>query len=116
MMTSIGPSFSPHPGGMQQHPGAPPGHPMAPGMAHAPSQPGATPGAMPHPLAGPMGVSGPGPQINPAALMGGMAPGAGAPNAHVMQHLNPAAQQMFHQQQMNQMCMSALRFNLPRVY
>ncbi|KAL2018539.1 hypothetical protein VTK56DRAFT_751 [Thermocarpiscus australiensis] len=50
-----------------------------------------------------MGVSGPGPQINAAALMGGMQPGAGNPNAHAMQHLSPAQAQMFHQQQMNQM-------------
>jgi hypothetical protein len=101
----MGPAFTPHPGGMQPHPGAPPGHPMAPGMAHNPSQPGATPGGMPHQLVGHMGVSGPGPQINPAALMGGMPPGAN-PNAHAMQHLNPAQAQLYHQQQqMNQMCM-----------
>lgn len=101
----MGPTFPPHPGGMQPHPGAPPGHPMAPGMAHNPSQPGATPGTMPHQLVGHMGVSGPGPQMNPAALMGGMPPGGGNPNAHAMQHLNPQAAQMFqHQQQMNQMC------------
>lgn len=105
-MASMGPSFSPHPGGMQQHPGAPPGHPMAPGMAHNPSQPGSTPGGMPHQLVGHMGVSGPGPQMNAAALMAGMPPGAGNPNAHAMQHLSPAQAQMFHQQQqMNQMCM-----------
>jgi hypothetical protein len=99
----MGPGFSPHPGGMQQHPGAPPGHPMAPGMAHNPSQPGAAPGGIPHQLVGHMGVSGPGPQINAAALMGGMPPGN--PNAHAMQHLNPAQAQMLHHSQMNQMCM-----------
>jgi hypothetical protein len=97
----MGPGFSPHPGGMQQHPGGPPGHPMAPGMAHNPSQPGSAPGGMPHQLVGHMGVtSGPGQQINSAALMGGMPPGN--PNAHAMQHLNPA-QQMFHHPQMGQM-------------
>lgn len=101
----MAPTFSPHPGGMQPHPGAPPGHPMAPNMAHNPSQPGATPGGMPHQLVGHMGVSGPGPQMNPAALMGSMPPGAGNPNAHAMQHLNPAQAQMFHHPQMNQMCM-----------
>jgi hypothetical protein len=84
-----------HPGQMQQHPGVPAGHPMAPGMAHNPSQPGAQPG-MPHQMAAHMAVSGPGGQVNPAGLMGGMPPGAGAPNAHAMQHLNP---QMFQQQQ-----------------
>ncbi|KAK3321427.1 LIM-domain binding protein-domain-containing protein [Cercophora scortea] len=70
-------------------------------MAHNPSQPGATPGGMPHQLVGHMGVSGPGGQIN-AALMAGMPPGAGNPNAHAMQHLNPSQAQLFHhQQQMN---------------
>ena len=85
-----------HPGGMQQHPGVPPGHHMAaPGMAHNPSQPGAQPG-MPQQMAAHMAASGPGGQVNPAAMMGGgMAPGAG-PNAHAMHHLNP---QMFQQQQ-----------------
>lgn len=77
----------------------------APGMAHNPSQPGAQAG-MPHQLVGHMGVSGPGgAQINPAALMGGMPPGAGGPNAHAMQHLNPAAQaQLFQQHNLNPMC------------
>ncbi|RYP19673.1 hypothetical protein DL767_009607 [Monosporascus sp. MG133] len=85
-----------HPGAMQQHPGVPPGHPMAPGMAHNPSQPGAQPGMPQQMAAAHMGVSGPGGQVNPAALMGGgMAPGAG-PNAHAMHHLSP---QMFQQQQ-----------------
>lgn len=105
MMASMGPGFSPHPGGMQQHPGAPPGHPMAQGMAHNPSQPGSAPGSMPHQLVGHMGVSGPGPQMNAGALMGSMGPGN--PNAHVaaMQHLNPSqVQQMFHHPQMGQMC------------
>lgn len=96
----MGPSFSPHPGGMQQHPGVPPGHPMAPGMAHNPSQPGAQPGGMPHQIH--MGVSAAGGQVNPAALMGGMPPGAG-PNAHAMQHLNPQQAHLFQQQQMNPM-------------
>jgi hypothetical protein len=96
----MGPTFPPHPGGMQQHPGAPPGHPMAQGMAHNPSQPGGAPG-MPQHLVQHLGVSGPGPQMNPAAaLMAGMPPGAN-PNAHAMQHLNPAhAQGMFQQQHM----------------
>lgn len=88
---------------MQQHPGAPPGHPMAPGMAHNPSQPGAQPGGMPHQLVGHMGVSTPGGQMNPAAMMGGMTPGAGGPNAHAMQHLNPAQAQMFQAQHLNPM-------------
>lgn len=97
---SMGPSFSPHPGAMQHPPGVPQGHPgMAPGMAHNPSQPGVQPGGMPHQMH--MGVSGPGPQVNPAALMGGvgMPPGAG-PNPH-MQQLSQ--QQMFQHQQQQQM-------------
>ncbi len=102
-MTSVGPGFS-HPAGMQQHPGVPPGPPIAPALAHNPSQPGSQPG-MPHQMVGHMGVSGgPGTQINPAALMGGMPPGPGGPNAHAMQHLNPAQAQFLHQQQMNPMC------------
>ena len=99
-ITGIPPSFSPHPGAMQQHP---PPHPMAPGMAHNPSQPGVTPGGIPHQLVGHMGVSGPGPQMNPG-LMAGMPPGVN-PNAHAMQHLNPAQAQMFQQHQMNPMSM-----------
>lgn len=106
----MGPSFSPHPGGMQQHPGAPPGHHMAPGMAHNPSQPGATP-AMAHQMVAHLGVSGPGPQISAGALMGGMPPGT--PNAHVaMQHLNPQ-QMAAYQQQMNGMgCTFCLSFSI----
>lgn len=96
-MASIPQGFAPHPGGMQQpHPGVPQGHHMAPGMAHNPSQPGAQPGGIPPHLAQQMGVSAPGGQVNPSALMGV----PGAPNVHAMQHLNP---QMFGQQpgQMN---------------
>lgn len=70
----------------QQHPGVPPGHNMAPGMVHNPSQPGSQPGGLPPHLAQQMGVSAPGGQVNPSALMGGM---PGGPNAHAMQHLNP---------------------------
>ncbi|KAK4644488.1 hypothetical protein QC761_305240 [Podospora bellae-mahoneyi] len=95
-------AFQAHPGGMQQHPGAPPGHPMAPGMAHNPSQPGATQAGIPHNMMGHMGVSGPGPQMNAAALMGGgMPPGAGHPGPHGMPHLNPAQAQLYQQQQMS---------------
>jgi len=101
----MGPAFSPHPGAMQQHPAGPP-HPMAPGMAHNPSQPGTNPGGIPQHLVAHMGVSGPGAQINPAALMGGMPPGAGHPNAHALQHLSPAQAQMYQaQQQMGNICM-----------
>lgn len=84
---------------------------MAPGMVHNPSQPGSAPGGMPHQLVGHMGVSGPGQQINAAALMGGMP--SGNPNAHAMQHLNPAQAQMFHPHQMNQMCTSLLTLSHP---
>ncbi|VBB77151.1 Putative protein of unknown function [Podospora comata] len=95
-------AFQAHPGGMQQHPGAPPGHPMAPGMAHNPSQPGATQAGIPHNMMGHMGVSGPGPQMNAAALMGGgMPPGAGHPGPHGMPHLSPAQAQLYQQQQMS---------------
>ena len=77
---------------------------MAPAMAHNPSQPGSQPGGIPHQMVGHMGVSGPGSQMNPAALMGAMPPGAGGPNAHALQHLNPAQAQFLHQQQMNPVC------------
>jgi len=90
---------------MQQHPG----HPMAQGMAHNPSQPGAQPG-MPQHLAHMGGVSGPGGQVNAAALMGGMPAGVGGPNAHALQHLNP---QMFQQQQQQQFA-STSAFPAPR--
>lgn len=95
-MTSMGPSFAGHPAGMHQHPGVP-GHPMAPGMPHNQGQPGAPGGGMPQQMH--MAASGPGGQVNPAALMGGMPPGAGGPNAHALQHLNPAQNAMFQQGQ-----------------
>jgi hypothetical protein len=98
MMTSLGPGYTGHPAGMQQHPGVP-GHPMAPAMVHNPSQPGAPGGAMQHQLAAHMGVSAPGGQVNAAALMAGMPPGAGGPNAYALQHLNPSQAQLFQQQQ-----------------
>jgi hypothetical protein len=51
-----------------------------------------------------MGVSGPGgPQVSQAgAMMGGIPQGAGGPNAHALQHLNPGAAQQaqMYQQQM----------------
>lgn len=97
MMTSMGPSFAGHPAGMHQHPGVP-GHAMASGMPHNPSQPGAPAGAgMPQQMH--MAVSGPGGQVNPATLMGGIPPGAAGPNAHALQHLNPAQNPMFQQGQ-----------------
>ncbi|KAJ4228192.1 hypothetical protein NW759_004272 [Fusarium solani] len=74
MATSMGPNFSGHPAGMG-HPGVA-GHPMGPGMPHNPGQQGAPNAGIPHQFGGPM-VS---------------APGA--------QHLNPAQQQMFQQQQL----------------
>jgi hypothetical protein len=70
---------------------------MAQGMQHNPGQQGVPGGGIPAHLAAQMGVSAPGGQVNPA-LMGGMPPGAGGPNAHALQHLNPG-QQMFQQQQ-----------------
>lgn len=106
MMTSIAQSYSPHPGGLQQHPGVPQGHPMA-GVQHNPGQPGVgQPGpGMPQQMH--MGVSGPGPQVSQAgALMGGMPPGAGGPSAHALQHLNPgqAQQAQMYQQQQAMAC------------
>ncbi|KAI0466076.1 hypothetical protein F4859DRAFT_336890 [Xylaria cf. heliscus] len=93
MMASIGPGFHP---GMPQHPVVHPGHAIgAPGMAHTPSQPGAQQGIPPQ-MAAHLAASGPGGQINPSAMMGGMPQGAAGPNAHALQHLNP---QMFQQQQ-----------------
>lgn len=73
----------------------------APGMAHNPSQPGAQQG-MPPQMAAHMAVSGPGGQVNPAAMMGAMPPGAVGPNAHALQHLNPQQQQQIYQQQQQQ--------------
>lgn len=60
-------------------------------------------------MMGHMGVSGPGPQMNAAALMGGgMPPGAGHPGPHGMPHLNPAQAQLYQQQQMSAgICMSS---------
>jgi len=101
-MTSLAQAYSPHPGGMQQHPMAQ-GHP---GMAvpHNPGQGQPGPG-MPQQMH--MGVSGPGPQVaQGGAMMGGIPPGAGGPSAHALQHLNPSqAQQaqLFQQQQQQQM-------------
>lgn len=100
MMTSLGqPQYSsPHPVGMQQHPGMAQGHPMGP---HNPGQPG-----MPQQMH--MGVSGPGPQVSQGgAMMGGMPPGSGGPSAHALSHLNPnpqQQQQMYQQQQMACKC------------
>lgn len=100
------PGFAPHPGMQQQHPGVPPGHNMAPGMVHNPSQPGSQPGGLPPHLAQQMGVSAPGGQVNPSALMGGM---PGGPNAHAMQHLNPQVHaQMFGQSPVPLNCESRL--------
>jgi hypothetical protein len=95
MATSMGPNFTGHATAMG-HPGMQV-HPMAPGMPQNAAQQGAPGGGMPHQFGGHMAVSGPGGQLNPA-MMGGMPPGAN-PNAHALQHLNPAQQQMFHQQQ-----------------
>jgi hypothetical protein len=94
----MGPNFSGHPAGMG-HPGVA-GHPMGPGgMPHNQGQQGGPGGGMPHQFGGPM-VSAQGAQVNPA-LMGGMPPGAN-PNAHALQHLNPATQQQMIQQQLQQ--------------
>lgn len=103
MMTSLAQAYSPHPGGIQQHPGVSQGHPMA--VPHNPGQQG-QPG-MPQQVH--MGVSGPGgPQVTQAgALMGGMPQGAGGPSAHALQHLNPnhAQQaQLLQQQQQAMAC------------
>lgn len=96
MATSMGPNFTGHPAGMG-HPGVA-GHPMAPGMPHNPGQQGAPGGGMPHQFAGPMGVSAPGGQVNPAMMGGGMPPGANPNNP--IQHLNPAQQHLYQQQQL----------------
>lgn len=66
---------------------------------------------MPHQLVGHMGVSNSGPQMNAAALMGGMPPGN--PNAHAMQHLSPAQVQQMYHPQMNQMCRYLVTFCVP---
>ncbi|KAI8252524.1 hypothetical protein K4K56_008968 [Colletotrichum sp. SAR 10_98] len=72
---------------------------MGPGMPHNPNQQGPPGGGMPHQMH--MAVSGPGGQVNPNQLMGGMPPGAGGPNAHALQHLNPQ-NPMFQQNQFAQ--------------
>ena len=90
------------------HPGLTPGHPMAPGQhpgaAHIAGQPPG--GGMVQPVH--PGVSAPGvPQVSQAgAMMPGMppvvgttGPGGHIPNAHALSHLNPAQQQILHQQQ-----------------
>lgn len=101
MATSMGPGFNGHAAAMN-HPGIAV-HPMGPGMPQNAGQQGA-PGGMPHQFGGHVAVSGPGGQVNPA-MMGGMPPG-GNPNAHALQHMTPAQQQMFqHQhQQMQGQC------------
>jgi len=96
-MTSLAQAYSPHPGGMQQHPMAQ-GHPGMP-VPHNPGQGQPGPG-MPQQMH--MGVSGPGPQAQGGAMMGGIPPGAGGPSAHALQHLNPSQvqqAQLFQQQQ-----------------
>jgi hypothetical protein len=107
MMTSLAQSYSPHPGGIQKHPGVPQGHPMAGVGPHNPGQQVAGQPGMP-PQMQQMGVSGSGPaQVSQAgAMMGGMPPGAGGPSAHALQHLNPgsAQQAQIYQQQQAQMC------------
>lgn len=110
MAASIGPNFTGHPAGMG-HPGVA-GHPMGPGMAPNAGQPG-TPGAgMPNQFpGGPMAAQ----QVN-AAMMGGMPPGAN-PNVHALQHLNPAQQQMFQQQQQQmQHCKFSTLQTVPQVW
>jgi hypothetical protein len=108
MMTSLAPTYSPHPGGMPQHPMAQ-GHP---GMAvpHNPGQGQPGPG-MPQQMH--MGVSGPGPQVTQGgAMMGGIPPGAGGPSAHALQHLNPsqAQQAQLFQQQQQMACKCSYNF------
>ncbi|PQE17357.1 Topoisomerase II-associated PAT1 protein [Rutstroemia sp. NJR-2017a BVV2] len=86
-----------------QHPGVPQGH-MA-GMPHNPGHQGQPGQGMPQQMH--MGVSAPGgPQVSQAgAMMAGMPPGAGGPNAHALQHLNPNQQALYQQQQ------QAMNFN-----
>lgn len=100
-MTSLQQAHSPYPG--LQHQGVPQGY-MA-GMPHTQGQQGQPGPGMPQQMH--MGVSGPGgPQVTQAgAMMAGMPPGAGGPNAHALQHLNPTQQQqaaLFQQQQQQQ--------------
>lgn len=51
---------------------------------------------MPPQMAAHMAASGPGGQVNPAAMMAGMPQGAPGPNTHALSHLTP---QIFQQQQ-----------------
>lgn len=102
MMTSVAQSYSPHPAGLQQHPGVAQGHPMSGVLPQQGGPPG--PG-MPQ-QAFHMGVSGPGVQqaSQTGAMMAGIPPGLngpGGPNAHALQHLNPN-QALYQQQQQQQ--------------
>lgn len=110
-MSSLQQPHPPYPVGIQ-HQGVPQGH-MA-GMPHNQGPQGQQGPGMPQQMH--MGVSGPGgPQVTQAgAMMGGMPPGAGVPNAHALQHLNPNQQQaIFQQQQHQQMSKSYLLSLLP---
>lgn len=102
--------YSPHPAGLQQHPGMAQGHPMAAGHPQQGGQPGT---GMPQMH---MGVSGPGgPQVSQAgAMLGVMPPGAGGPggpSAHALQHLNPNQAAMYQQQQQQQAQMACKYFS-----
>ncbi|KAM3076159.1 hypothetical protein ACMFMF_005497 [Clarireedia jacksonii] len=90
-------AHSPYPG--LQHPGVPQGH-MA-GIPHNSGHQGQPGPGMPQQMH--MGVSAPGgPQVSQAgAMMAGMPPGAGAPTAHALSHLNPNQQALYQQQAMN---------------
>lgn len=96
MATSMGPNFQGHPAAMG-HPGVA-GHPMGPAMNANGGQPGTPGGGMTHQFAGgPMGAGAPA-GMNPA-MMSAMQH-SGNPNAPVgIQHLSPAQQQIFQQQQ-----------------
>jgi hypothetical protein len=104
-MASLAQTYSPHPGGMPQHPAMSQSHPM--GVPHNPGQGQPGPGIPPQMH---MGVSGP-PQQG-GAMMGGMPPGAGGPSAHALQHLNPgqAQQAQLFQQQQQMACKRSVLF------
>lgn len=109
-MASVVQPYSPHPSGLQQHPGMAAGHPMA-GHPQQGVQP--SPGMPQQGFQMGVGVSGPGvPQVSQTSAMmgGGMPPGISGPggqNAIALQHLNPA---MYQQQQQQMACTYISRF------
>ena len=115
-MMSMPQPYSPHPTGLPQHPGVSHGHPMVPGPPPNGQPGGGQPPNQGIPQQMHLGVSGPGvSQVSQGQQVlsamgippgvsgpgGGGIPGGGGPNMHAaLQHLNPAQNPLYHQQQM----------------